>query len=49
MKTLPADEQNPMTDGITENDLVIWLAYKEGKALIHFDAVPPQKAKDINK
>jgi Flp pilus assembly protein TadD len=49
MKTLPADEQNPMTDGITENNLVIWLAYKEAKALIHFDAVPPQKTKDVNK
>jgi eukaryotic-like serine/threonine-protein kinase len=41
MKPLPKDEQNPLPN--TSNpwdDLILWLAYKEAKAMIHFDAAP---------
>ena len=39
MKPLPKDEQNPLLDGATSDHLVLWLAYKEAKAMIGFD--PP--------
>jgi hypothetical protein len=46
MKPLPADEQNPPLDFSFANDAVLWLAYKEAKALIGFDAPPaPQPGK----
>jgi hypothetical protein len=41
MKPLPADEQNPLAYGATHDDLVLWLSYREAKALIQFDAAPP--------
>jgi tetratricopeptide (TPR) repeat protein len=35
MKPLPADEKNPLADGkIDHDELILWLAYKEAKALI---------------
>ena len=37
MKPLPKDEQNPLANKSTHDDLILWLAYKEAKALIHFD------------
>jgi hypothetical protein len=40
MKPLPRDEQNPLRDGATPDHLVLWLAYKETKALIGFDPPP---------
>jgi serine/threonine protein kinase/Flp pilus assembly protein TadD len=40
MKPLPADEQNPLTDGAHHDDLILWLAYKEAKALLKIDAAP---------
>jgi hypothetical protein len=46
MKPLPKDEKNPLADNAGHNDLILWLAYKEAKALIGFDATPaaaPQK------
>ncbi len=39
---LPKDEKNPLAGG-TPYDLITWLAQKEAKALIGFDAVPPGK------
>jgi tetratricopeptide (TPR) repeat protein len=36
MKPLPKDEQNPLADNATHDDLILWLAYKEAKAMIHF-------------
>ena len=48
MKPLPKDEKNPLADGATPDDLIRWLAYKEAKALIGFDAAPtapPQEKK----
>ena len=42
MKPLPVDEQKPMADGADHNDLIMWLAYKEAKAMIQLDA--PRRA-----
>jgi WD40 repeat protein/tetratricopeptide (TPR) repeat protein len=44
MRPLPADEQNPLTGNVTQDDLIPWLAYKEAKAMIHFDAPPAAPA-----
>jgi hypothetical protein len=56
MKPLPADEQNPLANvppppggGDTLEYLITWLAYKEAKALIKFDAAPPPKAENDKK
>ena len=38
MKPLPKDEQNPPTGDADWDDLILWLAYKEAKAMIPFDA-----------
>jgi tetratricopeptide (TPR) repeat protein len=47
MKPLPRDEQNPLEGGANADDLTLWLAYKEAKAMIKFDAAPtPQRKKD---
>jgi WD40 repeat protein len=43
MKPLPKDEQNPLANDANPNDLIVWLAYKEAKALIQFDAAPPPR------
>jgi hypothetical protein len=40
MKPLPQDEKNPLAGGASPDDLTLWLAYKEAKALIPFDAAP---------
>jgi hypothetical protein len=45
MKPLPADEQNPLAGNANREDLLIlWLAYREAKSLIEFDAAPPPRA-----
>jgi tetratricopeptide (TPR) repeat protein len=49
MKPLPADEQNPLTGGAYYDDLILWLAYKEAKAMIKFDYPPPEKRKNDKK
>ena len=41
MKPLPADEQNLSAADAYHDDLILWLAYKEAKALLKIDAVPP--------
>ena len=39
MKPLPVDEQKPLLGGAdATDDLIMWLAYKEAKAMIQFDA-----------
>jgi WD40 repeat protein len=51
MKPLPTDEQNPLANvtapaggGDIQEYLIMWLAYKEAKALLKFDAAPsPEK------
>ena len=44
MRPLPKDEQNPLADNADENDLILWLAYREAKELIQFDFATPPKA-----
>src|SRR5262249_32492301 len=45
MKPLPKDEKNPLAGGASPDDLTLWLAYKEAKALIQFDAAPGPSTK----
>jgi hypothetical protein len=40
MKPLPKDEKNPLAGDANPDDLILWLAYKEAKAMIQFDAAP---------
>ena len=44
MKPLPDDEQNPLSGSASLDDLILWLAYKEAKAMIKFDAAPATPA-----
>lgn len=44
MRPLPADDKHPLADGATPPNIMIWLAYREAKALIKFQAEPPVKA-----
>jgi hypothetical protein len=49
MKPLPKDEENPLANNASHDDLILWLAYKEAKALIRLDTVPPEQAKPDQK
>ena len=49
MKPLPKDDNNPLTGDASLDDLFVWLAYKEAKALIQFDAAPRPKAENEKK
>ena len=49
MKPLPVDEQKPFLGGADHDDLIMWLAYKEAKAMIQFDATPAAPAKPQTK
>jgi tetratricopeptide (TPR) repeat protein len=49
MRPLPNDEKNPLTGEINHDDLILWLAYKEARALIKFETPPPPKGKDGKK
>jgi hypothetical protein len=40
MKPPPKDDQNPLADRASHDDLILWLACKEAKATIQFNAVP---------
>jgi hypothetical protein len=44
MKPFPADEKNPLSGNASADDLILWMAYKEAKALIQFNTAPPAKA-----
>ena len=44
MKPPPKDEKNPPAGYDFHNDLILWLAYKEAKALIQFDTRPSPNA-----
>ena len=35
MKPLPADDKNPLANGADQDDMIVWLAYKEARALIN--------------
>jgi tetratricopeptide (TPR) repeat protein len=45
MKPLPKDEKDALVGDANADDLILWLAYKEAKALIGFDAAPPPDKK----
>jgi tetratricopeptide (TPR) repeat protein len=49
MKPLPVDEQKPLVEGGDPDDLIMWLAYKEAKAMIRFDATPAAPAQHHTK
>ena len=49
MKPLPKDENNPLAGDADHDDLILWLAYKEAKAMIKFEAVSPSKAENDKK
>ena len=40
MKPLPKDEKNPLTDNAGHDDLIVWMAYKEARALIKPEPAP---------
>jgi WD40 repeat protein len=44
MKPLPTDEKNPLAGNASHDDLILWLAYKEAKAMMKFDAASSPKA-----
>jgi WD40 repeat protein/serine/threonine protein kinase/tetratricopeptide (TPR) repeat protein len=48
MKPLPKDGEIPLATGVYW-DLVLWLAYKEARTMIQFDAAPPAKAENDKK
>jgi hypothetical protein len=49
MKPLPKDENNPLGSYADHDDLILWLAYKEAKAMIKFETAPPSKAEKDKK
>jgi hypothetical protein len=44
MKPSPKDEKNPLAGGATPDDLMLWLANKEAKAVIKFEPAPAAPA-----
>jgi len=40
MKPLPKDEKNPLADEAGHDDLIVWMAYKEARALIKGEPAP---------
>ena len=40
LKPLPADEQNPLTGGLSADDLILWMAFKEARAVLQLEAAP---------
>ena len=46
MKPLPKDEQNPLANIADPDDLILWLAYKEAKAMLKFEATQKERMKD---
>jgi hypothetical protein len=49
MKPLPKDENNPLTDNAGHDDLIVWMAYKEARALIKPEPAPADPAKSSRK
>jgi hypothetical protein len=45
MKPLPVDEKKPLDRESGHEDLILWLAHKEAKAMIGFAAGPAPKGK----
>jgi hypothetical protein len=49
MKPLPKDEQIALTSNADASDLILWLAYKEAKAMTQFDATRAAPAQSHTK
>jgi serine/threonine protein kinase len=49
MKPLPKDEENPLTDNAGHDDLIVWMAYKEARALILPEPAPAAPAQPSRK
>jgi hypothetical protein len=49
MKPPPADPENPLAGNTTHDDLVLWLACKEAKAMIPSGAPPAAPAQPDGK
>ena len=49
MKPLPRDENNPLAGDPDHDDLILWLVYKEAKAMIEFEPVPPPQTENDKK
>jgi WD40 repeat protein/tetratricopeptide (TPR) repeat protein len=46
MNPPPMDEDNPLAGNVYQDELIVWLAYKEARALIQFDPVLSPKVED---
>ncbi len=46
MRPIPADEKNPLANA-NADDLIVWMAYKEAKALIRFDKPVPVPEREL--
>ena len=44
MRPLPPDEDNPLAGGANHDDLILWMAYREAKALLKLDSAPASEA-----
>jgi WD40 repeat protein len=44
MKPLPADENHPLTGRASPDDLILWMAFKEARALLKLEAAPAPAA-----
>jgi WD40 repeat protein/tetratricopeptide (TPR) repeat protein len=49
MKPFPKDEMNPLTGDASQDDLILWLAYKEAQSMIKFAAGPPPRGENDQK
>jgi hypothetical protein len=49
MKPLPEDEKNPLAGDASPDDLILWMAYKEAKAMIKFDPAPQPEVQNDKK
>jgi hypothetical protein len=49
MEPLPRDEQNPLLDRGVPDHLILWLAYKEAKAMIGLADPPAAPAQPAGK
>jgi hypothetical protein len=45
MRPLPADEKNPLTGRSVADDLILWMAFKEARALLKLEAAPGSASK----
>jgi hypothetical protein len=49
MKAFPNDEKNPLAGDASPDDLILWMAYQDAKALIKFEPAPAAPAPPTGK